>query len=224
MRRRLGSPDVLKPWPSYVDALSSALVVLVFLVILLSIRSGKVLESISSKEATRQAQQAVNDTLAKTVEAEGVTVIPEEGKLRILLPDALLFESGHAEIRWEGQVVLRSLAVRLNKMPGEIEIQGHTDDRPITGSLTQRYPTNWELSTARATSVVRLLIDQAQVPATRLSGVGYGEHRPIAPNDTPEGRARNRRIEMVVETRVAETASADGGFAKTAEAAPAGAP
>jgi len=77
-----------------------------------------------------------------------------------------------------------------------IVIEGHTDDVRISGDLAKRFPTNWELSTARATSVVRYLQEAAGIPPDRLSAVGFGPYRPVGPNDTSEGRARNRRIEI----------------------------
>jgi chemotaxis protein MotB len=76
-----------------------------------------------------------------------------------------------------------------------MSIEGHTDDRPISTAI---FPSNWELSTARATEVVRLLIEEGGIAPERLSAAGYGEHRPRVPNDSPEARARNRRVDLVV--------------------------
>jgi chemotaxis protein MotB len=79
-----------------------------------------------------------------------------------------------------------------------VEVQGHTDNVPITGALAKRFPTNWELSAARATNVVRFLQEQAKLDPTRLSASGYAEFRPKGPNDTAAGRRQNRRIEIVL--------------------------
>src|SRR5208282_3813798 len=79
-----------------------------------------------------------------------------------------------------------------------ISIEGHTDNMPISDALKDKYPTNWELSTARATTVARFLQEKGGIDPTLLSAVGYGEYHPIASNDTVEGRAKNRRIEIVL--------------------------
>ena len=83
----------------------------------------------------------------------------------------------------------------------DIRIEGHTDNKPIVGDLIKKYATNWELSTARATAVLRYLQDNAKVDGKHLVAAGYGEFRPVSPNDTPEQRALNRRIEIVLVPR-----------------------
>jgi chemotaxis protein MotB len=112
--------------------------------------------------------------------------------LRLNLSDEILFDSGSAALKEGGREVLSRVAARLTELPDRVEVQGHTDDVPIARG---RYPTNWELAAARATGVVRWLEKQGVNP-TRLTGVSFGEHHPVAPNDTPEGRAQNRRIEV----------------------------
>jgi chemotaxis protein MotB len=121
------------------------------------------------------------------------------GKLRVGLVDKLLFDSGEAEISKRGEKVLTRLAEVLASIPDkQVQVSGHTDREPIVGKLAERYPTNWELSTARATQVVRFLAEKANVPPRRLVASGYGEYRPIASNKTAAGRARNRRIEILL--------------------------
>jgi len=181
-----------------VDALSASLLVLVFIITLLSIRSGKVLETLKKAKATDMVQQMLTETVEKEVRSEGVTVTRLDERLRILVPDTLLFPSGSAEISEEGQRIILAVARRLAQIAGAVEVQGHTDNRPIRGKLAKQYPTNWELSTARATAVVRLMEEQGGIGSRRLLGAGLSMHRPIASNDTEEGRARNRRIEIVV--------------------------
>jgi len=105
-----------------------------------------------------------------------------------------MFDSGSAEIKPEFLPILNKIAEELIKIPNEIRIEGHTDNRPIN---TPRYPSNWELSTARAASVARYLVRKGIDPK-RISIAGYGELKPIASNDTPEGRARNRRVEILI--------------------------
>ena len=124
----------------------------------------------------------------------------EYHKLTVNLMDKLLFDSGRADIKKEGREVLDKIAKNLlNKYPERaIRVEGHTDNVPIGGELKNRFPTNWELSNARATSAVRYLQDHGGVDAKRLTAVGYSQYHPIASNDTPEGRAKNRRIEIIL--------------------------
>jgi chemotaxis protein MotB len=115
--------------------------------------------------------------------------------LRTRLPAETLFASGSAELTPEGERVLAGLGARLAAAPYEVQVQGHTDDVPIRGALAARFPTNWELAAARAARVVRAL-EAAGVPPERLAAVSLGEHRPVVPEQTPEARAENRRIEI----------------------------
>ena len=110
--------------------------------------------------------------------------------------DKILFDSGRSTIKPEGKRVLEKIAKTfLNRFPDrEIRVEGHTDNEPFKGSVLS----NWELSTARAISAVRYLQEHANVEATRLSATGYAHYHPIDTNDTQEGKARNRRIEIIV--------------------------
>ena len=114
----------------------------------------------------------------------------------------ILFDSGQADVRADGQKVLEKVGKILTTVADkDIRIEGHTDNKPIVGDLKNKYATNWELSTARATAVLRYLQDVAKVDGKHLVAAGYGEFRPVAPNDTPEQRALNRRIEIVLVPR-----------------------
>ena len=115
--------------------------------------------------------------------------------LNVKLAQGVLFPSGSAQVGTEGADVLRKVAKRLLELPHRIQVQGHTDDVPISGRLAERYPTNWELAGARAASVVRILA-QDGVPPARLTAVSFADTQPGTPNDTPEGKAANRRIEI----------------------------
>ncbi len=115
--------------------------------------------------------------------------------VNVKLSQEILFPTGSAQVSPEGRDVLRRVADRLQGERQWIEVHGHTDDRVIHGRLARRYPSNWELGAARASAVVRLLEGKG-VPPARLRGVSYGPNRPIAPNDSAAGRARNRRIEI----------------------------
>jgi chemotaxis protein MotB len=116
------------------------------------------------------------------------------GRMTVKLKDKILFSSGSARVGRAGKEALAAVAGVLAGVENKvIRVEGHTDDVPSGGA----YPTNWELSTARALAVLRFLQEQGIDP-TRLAAAGYGEYRPIAPNDTPEGRSQNRRIEIVL--------------------------
>lgn len=115
--------------------------------------------------------------------------------LVISLKNAVLFESGSADIKVENEDTLLRVAETINKLNNYIRIEGHTDNIPIN---TPVYPSNWELSTARAASVVRLFIDECDVSPEKVVAVGYGEYKPIADNSTKEGREKNRRIDIIV--------------------------
>jgi chemotaxis protein MotB len=129
--------------------------------------------------------------------AQGQVTIKElKGKLSVNMVDAILFDSGRAEVKKGGISVLQKVVSILKDIHDKsIRIEGYTDNVPISSSLAKRYPTNWELSAARALNVTRFLQEQGIDPAL-LSAVAHGEYDPIADNATPEGRAKNRRIEI----------------------------
>ena len=124
-----------------------------------------------------------------------LSVAIDRGRLVILLPQDVLFESGSATLGGEGRTVITEVARVLAGFPERrFQVEGHTDNVPIA---TERFPSNWELSSARALAVVRLLTQSGVVPAN-VSGAAYGEYQPIAPNDDRDARRRNRRIEIVM--------------------------
>jgi len=131
--------------------------------------------------------------------AQGQITIKElKGKLTMDVVDKILFASGEAKVKKEGLEVLdRVVEILKNVKDKNIRIEGHTDNVQITSKLAKKYPTNWELSAARALNVARYLQDQGIDP-TILSATAFGEYQPIAENDTPEGRAKNRRIAIIL--------------------------
>ena len=132
--------------------------------------------------------------LRRRIFAEQVYVSRSSKGLEVELDADLLFASGAAEISSDAGSLIRHIAGILTPYPNHVIIEGHTDNEPIH---TRRFPSNWELSAARAVSVLRVLTD-AGVAATRLSVQGYGEFQPIAGNDTVRGRQRNRRVVLVI--------------------------
>ncbi len=113
--------------------------------------------------------------------------------------EAALFGSGQADLTNEGVGVIKKLTHALNPYGGyHIRVEGHTDSVPIGKNLKTKFQSNWELSTARATTVVRYMIYGLEMDPNRLSAVGYAHYRPVAPETSGEGRAKNRRIRLVV--------------------------
>lgn len=124
----------------------------------------------------------------------GMTVETAEAVVTVRLTNGLLFPSGQVEIAPEGLALLRELAPLLQASPAQVEVQGHTDSVPISGWL---FPSNWELSAARAAAVVRGLVASG-LPPDRLFAAGYADTRPLASNDDEAGRRANRRVELVL--------------------------
>lgn len=176
---------------------------------------------IKEKEQVRQKQQEMETQMRSALESKDVTISELQGKLTVNILDRVLFASGEAELKPEGEQVLSQVASVLTQHTNrQIYVIGHTDNIPIRGHLYGRIGSNWELSTARAVAAVRFLTEKAQVDPKMLAAVGYGEYHPIASNDTAEGRAKNRRIAIVI---VPETFSAleSREAAKPADEAPA---
>src|SRR5256714_6658380 len=141
------------------------------------------------------AQQEIQRSLDK--DGLGDTVkfrLESRGLVVTIVSDRVLFEPGQADLRAEGREVVDKLAAAIGRLPNELAVEGHTDNVPISG----RYASNWELSTTRATTVLRELIVRHGISPARLSAAGYADERPLATNDTAEGRAANRRGELVV--------------------------
>ena len=113
--------------------------------------------------------------------------------------EAALFGSGQADLTKKGAGVISNLVKTLNQYPGyHVRVEGHTDSVPIGENLKSQFQSNWELSTARATTMVRYMIYGLNMDPNRLSAVGYAKYRPVASNDAAQGRAKNRRIRLVV--------------------------
>ena len=127
----------------------------------------------------------------------GVNVSYSNQGAHITFENFLLFNFGKADINLGGLAFLDKMATLIQKIPYPVRVEGHTDNVPIH---TARYPSNWELSIARAVSVVKYFAESGKINPQRLSAVGYGETRPLVPNDSPANRTRNRRVEIVFVT------------------------
>jgi chemotaxis protein MotB len=142
------------------------------------------------------AKKEIEDALAGKGLGDKVTFrLEDRGLVLQIVSDEVLFDLGRAELRPEGGAVLDGLVPALQEVPNQLAVEGHTDDSPIRGGP---FPTNWELSTARATTVLRYLVEHHGIAANRIAAAGYAETHPVAANDSPTNQARNRRVEVVI--------------------------
>lgn len=153
-------------------------------------------EVINRIQATKNQIEA---SLKKEIEDKEILIQEIKGRLTVTFVDKILFNSGSDKVKPRGKELLAKIADSIKKNPGQdILVEGHTDNLGISGELKKRFPSNWELSTARATAVVRYLAEKCGVPPERLVASGYSYYHPVASNDTAEGRSQNRRIEIVL--------------------------
>ncbi len=155
-----------------------------------------------NREAAVQNVSSTYEGLLKEMKEEieqGQIAITElKGKLTVDVVDKILFDSGRAEVKPAGlEVLKRVVSILMGVTDKTIRVEGHTDNVPISGALVKRYPTNWELSAARAITVTRYLEKEGLDPAL-LSAAAFGEYQPVADNETAEGRAKNRRIAIIL--------------------------
>ena len=133
------------------------------------------------------------------IESEGIgdqiSVSSDQDGVYLDIQESILFDSGQAQISEIGQETLNSLTKLLESSDNDIIVEGFTDNVPMN---SVKYPSNWELSADRAMSVVRYLVEKNNIEPSRMSGRGYGEFNPVVPNDTPENRAKNRRVNIVL--------------------------
>ena len=168
-------------------------------------------KDVASKDEELQKLKAtetqLQDKLKSELSSGDVSLTEDGGKLRVGLVDKLLFNSGEAAISKRGETVLAKVGTILAPVADrQILVSGHTDITPIGEKRASQFPTNWELSTARATNVVRFLQEKANVPGERLVASGYGEFHPVASNKSSAGRAKNRRIEILLVPTIAPKA------------------
>jgi chemotaxis protein MotB len=182
-------------------------------------------QNLQAKESALAELKDTHDKISEKMKDEiakgEIALVQSDGKLRVDMVDRILFDSGDAKISKRGEGVLAKVGAVLVNLPDRrVQVSGHTDNQPITGKLKEQFPTNWELSVSRALNVVRFLQDQAQVPAERLVASGHGEHQPLARNNTVAGRARNRRIEILLTPELAPRRVARDKLEAEAEAKP----
>ncbi len=149
-------------------------------------------------EALKQQEGELCGRLRKEIEAKTVEIENLKGKLSVRVVDEILFASGDADILPGGKAVLDKVAEVLAGGTERIRVEGHTDEVPIGPTLKGKWFSNWELSAARAGSVVRYFQYGRNIDPARMEAVGVSAYRPVAPNDTPEGRQKNRRVEIIL--------------------------
>jgi len=146
-------------------------------------------QSIQMSESVRQLEELLEEeNLLDEIEVE-----LSEGGILIRLGDEVLFDLGKAKIKYKAKTVLDAIANLLIKTNSEVYVEGHTDNIPIN---TVKYPSNWELSMARAFNVVKYFSNEAKIPEPNLAAVGHGEFRPLVPNNSAANRSKNRRVEI----------------------------
>jgi chemotaxis protein MotB len=154
-----------------------------------------VLSPAAVKDDLERIRRDLTQALSNQVATHSVSIKMGRDGLVISLREAGFFASGSAAPKPETLPTLRRIAARLGATPYDLRIEGHTDNIPIHN---EEFDSNWELSSARATHIARLILDQKLIAPDRISAAGYAEYHPVATNDTPEGRAENRRIDLVV--------------------------
>ena len=159
-------------------------------------------ELIAKKDAAVNALRAKVADAMTGFKAEDLTVQLKNGKVYVSMQENLLFKSGSAKVDPKGIDAIHKLADVLQKNPDiEIMIEGHTDNVPLKG---EKYRDNWDLSAARALSIVRILTNDEGLDPKRITAAGRSQFMPVAPNDTPEGRAKNRRTEIILSPKLDE--------------------
>jgi chemotaxis protein MotB len=144
-------------------------------------------------------KKTIETSLKDEIAAQEIELVELEDTLKVVFVDKILFDSGSVDINEKGKKLLLVVAesVRGHK-DQKVVVEGHTDNRPLGPTLKERFPSNWELSTARAAAVVRFLQKEGRLQPERLSARGYSFYLPVASNDSEEGRHQNRRIEIIL--------------------------
>lgn len=139
--------------------------------------------------------ERLQDSLKNLEQDQKLSILYDEKKITIRVSEGMLFEPGSDEIIKNAQPVLDEIASVLGEMPNYMSIEGHTDNIPIN---TMRFPSNWDLSNARALKILKYFVEKHKFDPRKLSATGYGEYRPVDSNDTPSGRMKNRRVDILV--------------------------
>jgi chemotaxis protein MotB len=164
-------------------------------------KPGETAKSSIPKASITEVKAELEKVLKEQIAKNNVRMTEDSRGLTVSMAEAGFFDPGSAAIHPESLVVIDRIAAKLAPLAYSLRVEGHTDNTPIH---TAQFPSNWELSTARATSMLQYLIANGNIPPQRLSAVGYGEYHPVTSNDNPAGRAANRRVDLVVLGAAAE--------------------
>ncbi len=175
---------------TYSDLMTQVLIFFVMMFALASAMNEMQLIRLKKKLEAYVTEEQLENYIGLTINEKGLVVS---------LREKLMFDSGRAEIYEEAKNILKDITSEIVDVPNNTRIEGHTDNVPIGPELKSKFPTNWELSTARATNVTRYLLETLNFPPKRISSAGYGEYQPVADNDTEEHKAMNRRVDIVVQ-------------------------
>jgi len=180
-----------RPAPAWMVSYSDLVTQLLTFFIMLFALSAAATEDQLKKIKEKIDNYVVQNHLEKFVS----TKITQKEGLVVTFSEKYMFDSGKADIYPGAKEVIKNIAALLVDEPNRIAIEGHTDNTPIN---TPEFPSNWELSTKRATNVLKYLLEELKFDPKRLTAAGYGEWHPVAPNDTPENKAKNRRVDLIV--------------------------
>lgn len=161
---------------------------------------GKYFASAEEEEQFQMLEQEIEDVIDKN-DIRGIQVTHDERGLIIRFVEGVLFDLGKADIKQDAMLILEEIVPILKESQKHIRVEGHTDNLPINTTL---FPSNWELSTTRAVNVVKYFIEKHNFSPSILSAAGYGEYRPVAPNDSAKHRALNRRVDIVILKSISE--------------------
>jgi chemotaxis protein MotB len=196
-RHSLAKEIPIRTWQmSFNDLLTVLLTFFILLVSVSEINVSKVQDlslSVSDVFGTIKSDDQQTALLRSIGAVEGINARPVEGGISIVLPESLVFSSGSAELIHKE--MLKGVGEKLKSTEGSIRVEGHTDSIPVA---TRSFPSNWELSTQRAVNVVKFLASDCGIDPQHLSAAGYGDSRPVASNESPENRALNRRVNLIV--------------------------
>ncbi len=175
---------------TYSDLMTQILIFFVMMFALASAMNEMQLVKLKKRLETYVTENQLENYIGLTINEKGLV---------ISLREKLMFDSGRAEIHQEAKYILKDITKEVVDVPNDTRIEGHTDNVPIGPELQSKFPTNWELSTARATNVTRYVLETLKFPPGRISSAGYGKYQPVVDNDTEEHKAMNRRVDIVVQ-------------------------
>ncbi|MCX7957207.1 MAG: OmpA family protein [Endomicrobia bacterium] len=180
-----------KPSPTWMVSYSDLVTQLLTFFIMLFALSAAATEDQLKKIKEKIDKYVIENHLEKFVS----TKITQKEGLIVTFSEKYMFDSGKADLYQEAKEVIKNISALLVEEPNRISIEGHTDNTPIN---TPEFPSNWELSTKRATNVLKYLLEELKFEPKRLTAAGFGEWHPVAPNDSLENKAKNRRVDLIV--------------------------